>query len=254
MQNGVRNGRGGLGNIFVFAAGNDRPLNNVNYNADANSRYTIAVAAIDYTDNLAFYSTPGASVLVSGYSNNSFDTGITTTDVMGEAGYNPEGDYTNDFGGTSSAAPLVSGVVALMLNANPNLTWRDVQHILVETSVQNDLTDSSWTVNGSGNKVSYKYGYGAVDANAAVAAAQTWATVEPEVVFSSEEINVDTAIPDNTGESITSTIGITENIQIESVEIVFDATHTQCGDLEVTLTSPDGTESIFAETHRDIST
>lgn len=253
LQDGVRDGRGGLGNIFVFSAANDRPLDNVNYNALANSRYTIAVAAIDHTDNLSYYSTPGASVLVSGYSDNGIDTGITTTDVTGKNGYNSEDDYTDGFGGTSAAAPLVSGVVALMLDANPNLTWRDVQHILVETSAQNDPTDSGWAVNGAGHEVSHKYGFGAVDADAAVTAAENWTTVEPEVVTTSEQINLDTAIPDNNGESVSSTVGITEDIQIEWAEVVFDADHTQRGDLEVTLTSPDGTESILAETHRDVN-
>ncbi|MGD1920052.1 MAG: S8 family serine peptidase [Pleurocapsa sp.] len=227
LQNGVRNGRDGLGNIFVFSAGNGRPQENVNYNALANSRYTIAVAAIDHTDNLSYYSTPGASVLDSGYSSDGIGTGITTADVTGEAGYNPEEDYNDSFGGTSSAAPLVSGVVALMLDANPNLTWRDVQHILVETSKQNDPTDPGWTINGAGNEVSYKYGFGAVDADAAVTAAQNWTNVESEVVVTSEEINVDTAIPDNNGEGVTSTVGITEDVQIEWVEVVFDAEHTQ---------------------------
>ena len=254
LQNGVRNGRGGLGNIFVFGATNGRPYTNINYNAYSNSRYTIAVAAIDHTDNLAYYSTPGASILVSAYSGGgTIYPSITTTDLVGENGFNPESDYRDGFGGTSSAAPLVSGVVALMLDANPNLTWRDVQHIIVETSAQNDPTDPSWTLNGAGHEVSYKYGFGAVDANAAVTAAQDWTTVEPEIATTSEEINVDTAIPDNDGEGVTSTVGITEDVQIEWVEVVFDAEHTQRGDLEVTLTSPDGTESILAETNRDVN-
>lgn len=252
LQNGVRNGRGGLGNIFIFSAANGRVLqDNVNYNSYANSRYTIAVAAIDHTNNLTFYSTPGAAVFVSGHSGDLFGADITTTDLTGEDGYNPDGDYTDSFNGTSSAAPLVSGVVALMLDANPELTWRDVQHILVETSAQNDPSDLSWTVNGAGHEVSYKYGFGAVDANAAVIAARDWMTVEEEVVTSSERVNVDTAIPDNDGSSISSTIEITENIDVEWVEIVFDAEHTKRGDLEVKVTSPDGTESILAETHRD---
>ena len=251
LQDGVRNGRGGLGNIFVFAAGNFRTLqNNVNYNPLANSRYTIAVTAIDHRGEKSFYSDSGASLLVSGYSNN-IDPGITTTDLLGSDGYNPEGDYNDGFGGTSSAAPLVSGVIALMLEANPNLTYRDVQHILVETSTQNDPTDSGWAINGAGHEVNHKYGFGAVDAGAAVNAAQNWTTVEPEVVTTSDEIHVDTVIPDNNGEDLTSTIGITEDIDIEWAEVVFDAEHTQRGDLEITLTSPDGTESILAETHRD---
>ena len=254
LQNGVNDGRGGLGNIFVFAAGNGRAIQgNVNYNSLANSRYTIAVSAIDHRGQPNYYSTPGAAVLVSGYSGGTPHPGITTTDVTGEAGYNPEGDYTDSFGGTSSAAPLVSGVIALMLDANPNLTWRDVQHILVETSVQNDPSDPGWAINGAGHEISHKYGFGAVNANAAVTAAYNWETVEPEVVTTSDSIAVDTAIPDNNGESLTSTASINEDIEIEWVEVVFDAEHTQRGDLEITLTSPDGTESILAETHRDVN-
>ena len=251
LQNGVRNGRGGLGNIFVFAAGNFRTLqNDVNYNSLANSRYTIAVTAIDHRGEKSYYSDSGASLLVSGYSKN-IDPGITTTDLQGSDGYNPEEDYTDGFGGTSSAAPLVSGVIALMLEANPNLTYRDVQHILVETSEQNDSTDSGWSINGAGHEINHKYGFGAVDAAAAVDAAENWTTVEPEIVTTSDEIDVDTAIPDNNGEDLTSTVNIAEDIDLEWAEVVFDAEHTQRGDLEVTLTSPDGTESILAQTHRD---
>ena len=253
LQNGVNNGRGGLGNIFVFAAANGRALqDNVNYNSLANSRYTIAVGAIDHSGQLTYYSTPGSAVLVSGYSGGTPHPEITTTDVTGEAGYNPEGDYTG-FGGTSSAAPLVSGVVALMLDANPNLTWRDVQHILVETSVQNDPSDPGWTINGAGHEISHKYGFGAVDANAAVNAAVNWTMVEPEIVTTSDLVEVNTSIPDNNNESLSSTVTISEDIKVEWVEVVFDAQHTQRGDLEITLTSPDGTESILAETHRDVN-
>ena len=251
LQDGVRNGRGGLGSIFVFAAGNFRPLqNDVNYSPLANSRHTIAVTAIDHRGEKSYYSDSGASLLVSGYSNN-IDPGITTTDLQGSDGYNPEGDYNDGFGGTSSAAPLVSGVIALMLEANPNLTYRDVQHILVETSTQNDPTDSGWSINGAGHEINHKYGFGAIDADAAVDAAENWTTVEPEVVTTSDYISVDTAIPDNNGEDLTSTVNIAEDINIEWAEVVFDAEHTQRGDLEITLTSPDGTESILAETHRD---
>ena len=254
LQDGVNNGRGGLGNIFVFSADNDRAIqDNVNYNSLDNSRYTIAVGAIDHRGQLTYYSTPGAAVLVSGHSGGTPHPGITTTDVTGEAGYNPEGDYTDSFGGTSSAAPLVSGVIALMLDANPNLTWRDVQHILVETSDQNDPSDSGWTTNGAGHEISHKYGFGAVNADVAVTAAQNWTTVEPEVVTTSDLITVDASIPDRNDENVTSTLNISEDIEIEWVEVVFDAQHTQRGDLEITLTSPDGTESILAETHRDVN-
>ena len=75
-----------------------------------------------------------------------------------------------------------------MLEANPNLTWRDVRHILVETSAKNNPTDSDWTVNGAGYEVNHKYGFGSIDAEAAVNAAKTWDTVAPEVSAISKAI------------------------------------------------------------------
>ena len=89
--------------------------------------------------------------------------GITTTDIVGSPGYT-NGDTTNNFGGTSSATPLVSGVISLILEANPNLTWRDVQEILVQSSRKNDFNDPSWIVNQGGHWFSHKYGFGVIDA------------------------------------------------------------------------------------------
>ena len=65
-----------------------------------------------------------------------------------------------------------------MYDANPYLTWRDVQEILVQTSRMNDPSDSSWNTNGAGHDVSHKYGFGAVDAGAAVSMALNWTTLE----------------------------------------------------------------------------
>ena len=89
--------------------------------------------------------------------------------------------------GTSFAAPLISGVAALMLEANPNLTWRDVQGVLAATT-QTDFNDEDdetgqWTTNQAGVKHSYKYGFGLVDAHAAVIAAQSWATLGSEITL-----------------------------------------------------------------------
>ena len=43
---------------------------------------------------------------------------------------------TDSHTGTSAAAPLAAGMIALMLQARPCLTWRDVQYILVLTAVK----------------------------------------------------------------------------------------------------------------------
>ena len=258
IRDGATNGRDGLGSVYVFSAGNGLQSNgNVNYNQLANSRHTIAVGAINHFGAQTFYSTPGASVLVAAHSNGA-GVGITTTDRTGDDGYNSDGtgdgdaqadvDYTSTFGGTSSSAPLVSGIIALMLEANPNLTARDVQHIIVNTARMNDAGDSDWQVNGAGHDVNHKYGFGAIDADAAVAAALAHENVAPEVSVSAGRVTVNQNIPENDPVGVTSEVSSDSQVRLEYVEVVFSATHTFRGDLEIVLTSPSGTESVLAGT------
>ena len=263
LANGVAAGRGGKGSIYVWAAGNGLEANdNSNYDGYANSRYTIAVTAVDNTGNQAWYAEPGANILVAAPSNgdsSGTEVGITTTDRTGTAGYNtgstagnlPDGNYTNDFGGTSSATPLVSGVVALMLEANPNLGWRDVQHVLATTARKNDPTDPDWAQNGTGRWVNHKYGFGVVDAAAAVNAAKTWTNVGAEVSATSGVITVGQSIPDNSAAGITSSFTLGADVRIENMEVVLNATHASRGNLQVVLTSPSGTRSVLAERRTD---
>lgn len=258
LKNGAKQGRGGLGSIFVWAAGNGRrQSDNVNYDGYANSRYTIAVASVTPFGRQASYSEPGASILVSAFGDSNF-TGITSVDLGGNEGYNSFGesifgvnyadfDYTNDFGGTSASAPMVSGVVALMLEANPALSWRDVQHILVNTARHNDPLDTDWRFNGAGHLVNHNYGFGVVDAEAAVNAAQSWIPVARERSSKSGRIWVRQEIPDNDPTGLVSTVTVEDNLKVEWVEIVFDADHRSSDDLNVVLVSPDGTESVLAE-------
>ena len=125
LQNATTNGRGGLGTIFLWAGGNGGNVgDDSNYDGYANSIHTISIGASDSNGNRAYYSEPGANVVVVAPS--SGGTGITTTDRTGPAGY-VNGDYYSSFGGTSSATPTAAGVVAMMLEKNPNLGWRDVQ-------------------------------------------------------------------------------------------------------------------------------
>jgi len=252
LKSSSQEGRGGLGNIYVVAAGNNGDsAGNVNYQTITNSRYTITVGAIDHNGQQTFYSNPGASLLISGYSGNE-DAGITSTDnVFGSNGDFINGTYSPEFSGTSASTPLVSGVIALMLEANPNLTWRDVQHILVETAELNDSNDLGWVRNGAGHDVNYKYGFGAIDATAAVSTSQTWQGVNEETSLSSGRIEINSVIPDNNFSATSSSFTIAEDIDLEWVEIVFDADHAWRGDLEIVLTSPDGTESILAEQRSD---
>jgi len=241
IEDAAQTGRGGLGSIFTWAGGNGGNGDNVNYDGYTNSRHTIAVGAIDHDGVRSSYSERGAPLLVVAPSNGD-GVGITTTDV--------DSGYTNGFGGTSSATPKVAGVIALMLEANPNLTSRDVQHVLAKTARRNDAGDSDWTQNGAGHWVNHKYGFGAVDAAAAVDASLTWTTVAPEVTITTDTAIVDAALPDGpTGAAVTDTITVTENIVIEWVEVDIHVTHTYAADMEIILTAPSGTESILAMPH-----
>lgn len=254
IQQGVTTGRGGLGNIYVFAAGNDGAYgDNVNYNGFANLRYVIAVGSLNENGQLAFYSEPGASIFVTAPGGELADptdlaSGIITTDWTGANGFDP-GDYTG-VQGTSFAAPAVSGVIALMLQANPNLTYRDVQYILAQTARQVDPTDPDWTVNAAGYHINHKYGFGAIDAAAAVQAARNWKPVGPEVALDSGVFQVNQNIPDNNPAGISSVISMAPDInKVEWVEVTVDISHLSPGDLEIVLVSPSGTQSVLATPH-----
>lgn len=264
FANETKTGRGGLGTIYTFAAGNSKEvLDNTNLSNLANSRYVITVAALDDNDKQSSYSNPGASLFVGAPSNSNFREGIRTTDRTKFQGYNsevgagdgdayPDLNYTSTFGGTSSATPLVTGVIALILEANPTLTYRDVQNILAETARKNNAVDLDWANNGAGFHVNHKYGFGAIDAAAAVTAAETWTHVLPEQTVNTPVITVNKAIPDGSASAI-STATINADIDVEWVEVTFNALHGNIGDLQVVLTSPSGTHSVLAEKHFDSS-
>ncbi len=237
----MQNGRNGLGNIWVWACGNGGNNDNVNFDGYANHRGIVSVAAITNSAVRSSYSERGAPNLVAAYSNGG-SLGITTTS---------SGGYTSSFGGTSSASPLAAGVIGLMLQANPNLTWRDVQHVLVNSAEKIDPANSDWVVNGAGHDVNHFYGYGGIDATAATALAASWSNVAPEVTATTGTINVNQPIPNLNTTGISHSVPVTDAIKLETVEIVFNATHTARGQLQVILTSPSGTESVLATTRSD---
>jgi Ca2+-binding RTX toxin-like protein len=263
LTDAVTNGRGGLGTIMVKAAGNSRQDGfETSYDNFTNSRFIVAVGAVDHKGQVSFYSTPGASLLVSAPSSGS-GVGITTTDLAGASGDTPT-DYRSNFGGTSAAAPLVSGVVALMLEANPDLGWRDVQEILaysarhVGSAVGAAPTGHEWygwtlnkasNWNGGGLHFSNDYGFGLVNAHAAVRLAETWTaqgTLANEQT-ASVSATIGAAIPDNDRAGVVRSLNLPQNIRIARVELVVDISHSARGDLKVALVSPGGTTSILLD-------
>lgn len=194
ISNAITAGRGGRGVIMVRASSNSRKLlADANVDGYASDARIITVAAARSDGRVARYSNPGACVLVAGVSaevqegfssllDSSFPS-LVTTDLLGAAGANnfgplpDSGDYrygASGFTGTSGATPIVAGVVALMLSANPNLTYRDAQQALLLSSRQVDLADPALITNGAGLRVSYNLGYGIPDAGQAVLRAKSW--------------------------------------------------------------------------------
>lgn len=242
LANGIQNGRGGRGSIYVWAAGNGGDIDSVNADGYANSRYTIAVGATTNQGVRSYYSEHGSPILINAPSDGGTASIYTTGGSVSGC--------TSSFGGTSSAAPLAVGVIALILEANPNLTWRDVQHILVHSAEQNDPTNVGWVTNGAGLPFNHYYGFGRIDAGAAVTLATTWSNVAPEFTVDSGLLAVNATIPDGISDNqpgawITSTFNVAQNIDVEAVDVIFDADHTWRGDLQVELISPSGMTSVL---------
>jgi kexin len=135
-----------------------------------------------------------------------------------------------------------------MIEANPDLTWRDVQRILTTTAEKNDPGDIGWATNGAGYDINYHYGFGRIDAQAAVAFSAASTCDYAAVTNANGSSNPNLPILDNDTTGVSDTINIADNVIIEFVEVYFTAAdHTWWGDLEVTLTSPAGTESVLSE-------
>jgi subtilisin-like proprotein convertase family protein len=250
IVNAVTRGRGGLGSIVVKAAGNALTRGaDSNLSATSSSINTITVGAVDRNGrnrnsvNQPF-STPGASVLVSAPG-----TGIYTTDIVGSSGYTL-GDFGPDsLTGTSFAAPMVAGVAALMLEANPRLGYRDVMEILAASARETDSLNGDWRTNGArdwnggGMHFSRNYGFGLVDAHAAVRLAETWSLsqVRTNLGIVTASANAVGTIPAG-GASTTFTISAS-NFKLDHVRVQLDLSFTSAQDLHIRLRSPAGTVS-----------
>jgi subtilisin family serine protease len=265
----------------------------------------IVVASLNAAGTHASYSSTGASVWVSAYGGEygwdaTIATGVTpkadaapyvtlpaivTTNIDGcanaevqsplnaldDLGLNPLAincQYTATMNGTSAATPNVTGVIALMLEANPNLSWRDVKYILATTAKRVDSgfsgvaatifnassvqLEQGWTRNAAGRWFSNRYGFGGVDADAAVSAAKTYASVLPPLKGSATY----SALAGGTGYVLAAGVPLQFTVQesfntVESVLVginIYEAHDAGTSGLtctQVELTSPSGTKSIL---------
>lgn len=309
FSDGVTHLRNGKGAIYIQSAGNDFKgdlyycadtpghsffTGNTNYSDDLALPEKIIVGAVNALGKRSSYSSAGSGIWVSapGGENGTNSPAMITTDISGcNSGYsfisyalndfnrgnsqNRDCSYTSYMNGTSSAAPVTSGVVALMLQANPNLSWRDVKHILALTSDKVDYTltavphplgddvyghiyDWKWIENAHGLKFSNWFGFGRVNALQAVLAATSYTfplgayekTANPQTgEWYYQSAPVELPIPDHHGipledpEEVSHDLVVNHNFFIEAVQVQINIDHTYPADLSISLKSPMGTIS-----------
>nr|XP_033785085.1 neuroendocrine convertase 1 [Geotrypetes seraphini] len=257
FEYGIKQGREGKGSIFVWASGNGgRQGDNCDCDGYTDSIYTLSISSASEHGLSPWYAEKCSSTLATAYSSGDYtDQRITSTDL--------HNDCTETHTGTSASAPLAAGIFALALEANPNLTWRDLQHLVVWTSEFDPLANNpEWKKNGAGLMVNDRFGYGLLNAKALVDLAnpKTWKGVpekkecmvtdsefKPRTLRSGSQIIIE--IPTRACEGQDSYIKSLEHVQLETT-----IEYSRRGDLHITLTSPSGTTAILlSERAKDTS-
>lgn len=239
----VNQGRNGKGCVVCFAAGNgNESVDNDGY---ASYPKVIAVAAINDLGKRSAYSDIGNAIWCAFPSNEVIQprltSGIWTTDNSGPSGYNPgqtvkgdaAGNYTNSFGGTSSASPGAAGVAALILARNPNLRWDEVRDIMKRCCDKVDAAGGNYDAAGH----SAQYGYGRLNARNAVELAVALPTPTNRVI--SATARKDVAIPDLRTAKLG--LNIAETALLKDIKVTVDIEHTYIGDLQVSIQPPTST-------------
>ncbi len=243
----VAQGRGGLGTAIVFAGGNERASGaDLGLQGIADDPRVIAVAGVERGGAVAPFSTPGAGLLVAATA-----TGVLTTAPGGQVALSA---------GTSYAAPEVSGVVALMLQANPGLGWRDVQEILADSAylpVGATSSDGGFAAtgvvvnaasdwNGGGRHFSDDIGFGVVDADTAVSLARAWTLVSDDADQASAGATAAPALA-LAGGRAASSLAVTSALRIQHVQVSVDAPGVSVAGLTLVLVSPAGTRAVLLQ-------
>ena len=299
MRWGTQNLRGSKGAIYIKAGGNefdggdafsavrcsDARSNgvtcyNVNMESEHASPYEMVVGAFNADDTHADYANTGSALWLVAPGGQSL--GMITTDQSGcDKGYNQTTrsydsscNYLTTFAGTSAATPLVSGAVALLLEAYPDLTWREVKHILASTARKLDSTlsaktisvdapddvilEAGWVDNAAGYHFSNLYGFGALSVDAAMTMTLDWkanTTTLPALQTLTKGVytlSTNNVIPDDNavGLSPIPNVAVTESLTAESVALTLSieatsGTDIDISDYQIILESPNGTQSIL---------
>ena len=249
---GITAGCDGKGIVYVWSGGNGHGVgDDANLDELVNHYGGMAVCAVNASGGKSNYSETGASLWVCGPSNvsgRSAHPGIATLTNHHR--------YRLDFGGTSASAPVVAGVAALVRAANPDLTWRDVKLVLAASARRNDRGDSRWHQGAAkygepGERYWYnrRYGFGVVDASAAVELAEEWTNLPPILTQTRTSDDAPLQIPDAPG-NVSSSVTFDDTIEfVEYVQIDTSFKTPHFRDLRIELVSPSGTEVLVVPEH-----
>uniref|UniRef100_A0A3Q2YQX4 Proprotein convertase subtilisin/kexin type 5a n=1 Tax=Hippocampus comes TaxID=109280 RepID=A0A3Q2YQX4_HIPCM len=233
LENGIRTGRHGKGSVYVWAAGSGASRgDHCSCDGYSNSIYTISISGGGGDKSQPNHQESCSSILAAA---------STADDIVSRG-------CALDKWCAALSVSAAAGVIALTLEANPLLTWRDVQHIIVRTSDTRQLAAADWQRNGAGHKVSHLYGFGLLDAERMVRQAKRWQRVPPQ-----RACTVEPPTPSKRGGALTSVLETSvcsassrRRRHVAFVEHVVVRVTVACsrrGDLSITLTSPSGTVS-----------
>uniref|UniRef100_A0A2S2QKG2 furin n=1 Tax=Sipha flava TaxID=143950 RepID=A0A2S2QKG2_9HEMI len=235
---GISKGRGGKGSIFIWASGNGgREHDNCNCDGYTNAIWTLSISSATQNGHVPWYSEACSSTLATTYSSGSnYESQIITTDLHHEC--------TSNHTGTSASAPLAAGIVALTLEANNKLTWRDMQHIVVLTARPTHLLATDWVINGVGRKVSHSFGFGLMDATEMVRLARRWKTVPAQHICNVTAQVFEKLVPARSSVTIQLLVKECNSVNfLEHVQAKISLSASRRGDIKIDLTSPSGTKS-----------
>ncbi|XP_031774947.1 furin-like protease 1, isoforms 1/1-X/2 isoform X2 [Apis florea] len=246
---GITKGRNGRGSIFVWASGNGgRDHDNCNCDGYTNSIWTLSISSATENGQVPWYSEACSSTLATTYSSGSSgEKQVVTTDLHHLC--------TTSHTGTSASAPLAAGICALALEANRDLTWRDMQHIVVRTAKPANLKAMDWMTNGVGRNVSHSFGYGLMDAAAMVRLARRWRTVPEQHKCEVSAPHMGRPIPPKSQLTLELNVKECSGVNfLEHVQAKVSLMASRRGDLQIQLTSPQGTKStLLAKRPHDVS-
>lgn len=283
--NGYTRISSGGNRLSGVSGNNGLPFQNANIDPGNSNYWNLVVSALNASGVRSSYSSVGSNVLLTapGGEYGTTSPAMVTTDLRGCArGYNVNTavsantlhgggaldlncDYNGVMNGTSSAAPATSGAAAVVMSANPNLTSRDVRNILIRTARQVDANRAAinlsfasltgvnqtyqaipaWQNNAAGLPFHQFYGFGLVDVDRAVNLAQNYTPLPAQVQTAWTRTTVNRAILDANVNGLSSTYTYNEDLTVEAVQVLVDATHRRVNDLAVELISPSGTRSVL---------